>query len=285
MLYREFETQDQLDAQYNVGERNDDSDAYADFYVEESRKARADLDVHRDVSFGPTVPERLDVFPAAESNAPVLLFIHGGYWHSRHAEDFSFVARGPVSEGVTTVVMNYALCPAVPFSEVVRQARAALVWTHENIAAYGGDPDRLFVSGHSAGGHLTGCLLTTDWEDDYGKPADVVEGACAISGLYDLDPFPYTWLQPKLQLTWREVRDHSPIRHIPDSAPPLVVTYGENEPAELRRQSEDFLAAWRDHGLDGRSLPQPEADHYSAIEGFLDPESRLCAGILDLIEE
>jgi arylformamidase len=285
VLYREFETQAALDAQYNVSENVEDATEYAEFYTEKSRAVRADLDCHLDVSFGPTVAERLDVFPADRPNAPILLFIHGGYWHSRTAEEFDFVARGPVSAGVTTVVMNYALCPTVSIDELVRQTRAAVVWLADHAAEFGADGDRIHVAGHSAGGHLTGMLLTTDWEEKYGQSTDIIEGACTISGLFDLEPFPYTWLQPKLQLTWDEVRRNSPIRHLPAEAPPLLVSYGAEEPAELRRQSADFLTTWQQAGLDGSRLPQPGANHYTAIEGFLDADSRLCSAILDQIED
>ena len=111
-----------------------------------------------------------------------------------------------------------------------------------------------------------------------------MKGTTPISGLFDLAPFPYTYLQPKLQLTWGEVLRNSPILHVPDAsdrAPPLLVTYGEDETAELRRQSEDFLAAWRERGLEGRLLPQPGKNHFTAIDGFLDASSPLCAAILE----
>lgn len=285
MLYRDFETQEELDAQYNVGEAVEDYERYAEFYVEESERAREDLACHLDVPFGPTTAEHLDVFPADDPDAPVVLFIHGGYWRSLSSKEFSFVARGPVSAGVTTVVMNYALCPEVTIEEIVRQCRAAVAWLSENAGRYNGDSDRLCVSGHSAGGHLTAMLLATDWAGRYGLPADVITGACSISGLFDLEPFPHTWLQPKLQLTWRDIQRNSPIRRIPEEAPPLVVTYGDEEPAELRRQSEAYLAAWREAGLDGRRLRQPDANHFTAIEGFLDEDSPLCRAVLDLVEE
>lgn len=285
MLYRDFETQEELDAQYDVGSAVDDYERYAEFYVERSRETREELDCHLDVSFGPTMAEHLDVFPADRPDAPVLLFIHGGYWRRLSSKEFSFVAQGPVSRGVTTVVMNYALCPEVTVGEIVRQCRAVVAWLSDNAEQYGGDSDRLYVAGHSAGGHLTAMLLVTEWAERYGLSPDVIEGACAISGLFDLEPFPYTWLQPKLQLTWRDIQRNSPIRHVPDSAPPLVVTYGDEEPLELRRQSEDFLSAWREGGLDGRYLQQPDANHFTAIEGFLDAESPLCRALLDLVEE
>ncbi|PSP84734.1 esterase [Halobacteriales archaeon QS_1_68_17] len=282
MLYRDFETQAELDEQYDVESAVDDFGEYAAFFVEQSERAREDLDCDLDVPYGPTLAEHVDVFPADDPDAPMLLYIHGGYWHSLSSKEFSFVARGPVSAGVTTVVLNYALCPHVTIDEIVRQSRAAVAWLHDE-ADYG-DADRIHVAGHSAGGHLTAMLLATDWEDEYGLPADVIEGACSISGLFDLEPFPYTWLQPKLQLTWGQVRRNSPIRHIPDDAPPLIVTYGDDEPGEMCRQSDDFLEAWREHGLDGTYLPQPGDNHFTAIEGFLDAESPLCEAIFEQME-
>ncbi len=281
MLYRRFSTQEELDVQYNLRESVPDFPYYAEFFVEQSQKTREQLDCRLDVPFGPTLAEHLDIFLGAQPEAPILIFIHGGFWHTFSSKEFSFVANGPVSAGVTTVVINYALCPKVSIEELVRQSRAAVAWLYNNAEVFGGDRTRIYVSGHSAGGHLMAMLALTDWEGDYGLPADVIKGGCAISGLFDLRPFPYTYLQPKLQLTWGEVLRNSPLLHVPDEAPPLLVTYGDEETPEMRRQSNDFLDAWRSRGLRVEYLPQPGKDHFSAIDGFLDARSGLCAAILE----
>jgi len=285
VLYRDFETQEELDEQYKVADTVDDFEIYKQFYIETSRDVREELDSYLDVSFGPSLAEHVDIFPADEPDAPVLVFIHGGYWHSLTSKDFSFVARGPVSAGITTVVLNYELAPKVTIDEIVRQSRAAVVWIDDNISNYGGDRSQIYVAGHSAGGHLTGMLLATDWEDDYGRSPGIVKGATAISGLFDLEPFPYTWLQPKLQLTWGQVRRNSPLRHIPDSAPPLIITYGEQEPSEMQRQSDAFLKQWRDAGHEGKHVVQSGDDHFSAIDGFLDTNSPLLSSIFEQIDQ
>lgn len=279
-LYRDFATQEELDAQYDLSKVFPEAaDRYAAFCWRESERARADLEHRPGVPFGPTLAERVDVYPAGE-DAPVLIYVHGGFWALRTSEEFGFVARGPASRGVATVVTNYALCPAVTIDEVVRQTRAAVAWAYKNARAFGGDPERIHVAGHSAGGHLVGMLLATDWEGDYGLPAGIIKGATAISGLYDLEPFPYTFLQPKVQLTWDQVRRNSPILRLPDAAPPLLVVYGADETGEFKRQSEDFLAAWQGEGLDGGRLILSGKDHYDVIDGFLDAGSPLLSEIL-----
>jgi arylformamidase len=280
VLYRNFATQEELDAQYDLERTVPDASLYTELYEKESEKVRAEMEHRLDVSFGPTLVEHLDLYPAPYGDAPILIYLHGGYWRRFGSKEFGFVARGPASKGVTTAVVNYALCPHVTIDEIVRQARSALVWVYKNAVSFGGDPERLHVAGHSAGGHLTAMLLATDWEGDYGLPGDVIKGACAISGLFDLAPFPYTFLQPKLQLTWDQVLRNSPILNLPDGAPPLLVTYGGDETPELRRQSDDFFAAWKAKGLPGDLLPLSGKNHYDVIDGFLEAESPLCSAIL-----
>ena len=273
-LYRRFTSQDELDAEYDTSRASPGAAARLEAFMTDSARARAELDCRLDVPYGPTHAERLDLFPAGPG-APLLVFLRGGYWRSRSAKDFSFVARGPVTAGIGVAVVEYALCPLVSVSEIVRQCRAAVAWLH------GQGYEDIHVAGHSAGGHLVGMLLATDWEAEWrAVPADVIRSACAVSGLFDLAPFPYTWLQPALQLTLDEVMRLSPLHHLPARAGRLLVSYGGRESAELRRQSEDFLAAWTAKGLPGEHLEQPDADHYTAIAGFGDPDSALCRAMV-----
>ena len=281
MLYKGFATQEELDAQYNLKMMYPEAAAhYEAFCDRESEKARSELTHHLDVPFGPTLAEHVDLYPAGE-NAPVLVYVHGGFWCLRTSKEFGFVARGPVSRGVATVVTNYDLCPRVTIDEILRQTRAAMAWVYKNAASFGGDAGRIHVAGHSAGGHLVAMLLATDWEGEYGLPADIIKGATAVSGLYDLAPFPFTFLQPQVQLGWDQVLRNSPLLHLPDAPPPLLVAYGEDETDEFKRQSDEYLYAWRANGHRAEHLILPGKNHYDVIDGFLDAESALCSTILE----
>ncbi len=283
MLYRNFATQAELDAEYNAQQSVPDFKAFAERYIQLSQQTRQELECKLGIKYGPGLAEYLDIFPAARPDAPVLLYFHGGYWRLFSSREFSFVAQGPVSAGVTTIVVNYALCPQVSLDEIVRQSRAAVAWVYENARSFGGDPARLFVCGHSAGGQLTAMLLSTDWGTTYDLPANTLAGGCAISGLFDLQPFPHTFLQPVLQLSPAEVERNSPLFHIPDQAAPLIVSYGSLETAEFQRQSRDFLVAWRAKGLEGRELPLTGKHHFNVIDGFERADSPLCQALLKLI--
>jgi len=280
VLYRDFATQEELDAQYDLTRTVPDVEVYSEFYMRESEALRAEREHLRGVRFGPTLAEYVDIYPAGE-NAPVLVYVHGGYWSRRTAEEFGFVARGPGDRGVATVVTNYALCPAVTMDEIVRQTRAAVAWTYHNARSFGGDPGRIHLAGHSAGAHLVAMTLTTDWEGDYGLPRGFIRSATVVSGIFDLAPLPYTFLQPKLQLTWDAVLRNSPALHLPATAPPLLATYGSLEPPELARQTEDFVSAWREHGLGAESVVLEGKNHYDVVDGFLDPESPLLSRVLE----
>lgn len=278
-LYRDFETQEAIDAEYDVEQSVPDFMIYAEQFVAESAKARDTLSCKLGVRFGPTLDERLDIFPAADRNAPILVFIHGGYWRLLTSSEFSFVARGLVQRGITVVVTNYSLCPAVTINEITRQSRAALAWLCNTELEFNGDRERIFVSGHSAGGQQTAMLLGTDWVGDYGLPADIISGGIAISGVFDLQPLRYSFVQPKLLLTHDVIQRESPLFHIPAVAPPLLVSVGGEEPGEFRRQSRDYYEAWTNAGLGGEYWEQAGKNHFTAIEGFLDPASELCERI------
>jgi arylformamidase len=278
-LYREFTDQESLDAAYDPSRTAADAAGVIAAWQARSAEAVERLDGLLDTRYGPTLAEHLDIYPAG-SGAPVHLFIHGGYWRRFSARDFAWVAEPLVARGVAAVIVNYALCPAVSLVEIVRQVRAAVAWCHLHAERFGGDPARLSLSGHSAGGHLVAMALATDWPGTYGLPATLVGRALVLSGLFDLRPFPYTYLQPALQLTTAHVLDASPIDLAPSAATPLTVAVGALESDEFRRQSRDFVAAWHTFGMPCHYAELADVDHFTALDRLFARESPLLDDVL-----
>jgi arylformamidase len=281
-LYREFTTQAQIDAQYNAAASLPDARAYMQHYVERSRFARETLPCELDLRYGATLDETLDIFPAAQPCAPVFVFMHGGYWRALGSKDFSCVALGLRALGISTVVVNYSLCPKVSLDEITRQARAAVAWVLRHIQAHGGDPVRVAVGGHSAGAQLAAMCLQCAWEADYGLASDPLTGALLVSGLYDLAPLRYSYLQPQIQLDEGLVRRNSPLFGVRSSPTPALITWGARESSEFARQSSAFHAAWQGIGNRSELLAQADMNHFSAIYGFEDACSALCRWLAEL---
>jgi arylformamidase len=257
---------------------------YAEYiarYPAESARTRDTLPSRLDLRYGPNPGETLDLFlPEGHGPWPVHVFVHGGYWRSLDKQDFSFVARAFQPAGVLVAVINYALIPTVGMDELVRQVRASVVWLHRNAAALGGDPDRLTVSGHSAGGHLVAMLMSTDWHRFAGLPDDVVKAGCGISGLYDLEPIRLCYLNETLGLSAEAARRNSPVHLVPATAGRLLLPLGASEGDEYHRQTESLAAAWRRRGLAVEVMDLAGHDHFSIITELGNPGTPLSREIL-----
>jgi arylformamidase len=265
-----------LDREYNNSGKIPNAAEYLAWYPGESARTRETLPARLDLRYGPQPGETLDLFlPESPGPWPVHVFVHGGYWRSLDKQDFSFVARGLQPAAVLVAVVNYALIPTVDMDELVRQVRASVAWLHRNVAALGGDPDNITVSGHSAGGHITAMLMSTDWPAFAGLPADVVKAGCGISGLYDLEPIRLSYLNEVLKLTPETARHNSPVHYPPARSGPLLLAVGGLEGPEYHRQGEELAAVWRTRRLPCQALDMPSHNHFSILAELEDPGTTL----------
>ncbi len=263
-----------LDAAYNntaaVGQAA--RDRHVAGWAARSDAMRATAPARIDLAYGDGPRQRLDVFSCRAPGAPTLVYVHGGYWQMNDKEPYAFLGEGLLAAGFHMALVEYTLAPAARLDQIVAEVRRAVGWVIDHAATLGGDPARVFVSGHSAGGHLTAMAM-----DD-----PRVAGGIAISGIYDLEPIRLNYLNDKLGLDAPEALRNSPIRHLPPRAAPLVVTVGLGELPELVRQSEEYAAAWRARGLPGRYLPLAGHDHFSILEELARPGGAILTALTEL---
>ena len=274
-----------LDAQYNNRARVPDHAAVLARWAQASALARsgaagAQLDVRYGDSLVGGMPdganETLDIFPAAQPNAPVLVFIHGGYWRGLDKADHSFIAPAFNADGAAVVVPNYALCPAVSIEHITLQMAAAVAWVWRHAAVFGGDPSRIALVGHSAGGHLATMLLCCRWKelaDDL--PAQPVSGALSLSGLYDLEPLRHTpMLQADLRLTPSSVARLSPAFFPRPKGAKLYAAVGLDESDEFLRQNMLIRDVWGPTAVPVCETV-PGSNHFTVLNQLADPRSRV----------
>ena len=247
-------------------------------WTQDSATIRQSVECKLDVAYGRGDKEKLDIFPCATSSkaAPVLIFIHGGYWRSLDKVDQSFLAPAFTKEGSCVVIPNYSLCPAVTVSDIVLQLVKAVAWVYKNIDQYGGDPKRIIVAGHSAGGHLVAMLLSCLWSKfDKTLPNDVVKNALSISGLFEMEtPMHSPYLQDSLHLTVAEVKRISPAWMPAPKQGRLYSVVGGDESPEFLRHNQLIQDAW------GKSTVPvceqlPGLNHFTVLESLCQTESRL----------
>lgn len=266
-----------LTAQYDNRARVPEHPRFLGRWAEDSARVRAERRCTLDIAYGDGPAERLDVFHPARgaAPAPVFVFIHGGWWRALDKADHSFVAPALTDAGALVIVPNYALCPGVGIDAIVLQMARAVAWAWRHAAAHGGDPARIVVGGHSAGGHLAAMLLTCRWPQlAPDLPPALLRAGLAISGVFDLEPLRQApFLQKDLRLTPAWTRRLSPVR-LPAPGAPLLAVDGGDESGEFHRQREAIRAAWG-----AAAVPVCESiagtHHFSVLDELARPGSRL----------
>jgi arylformamidase len=246
-------------------------------------RARTRLGEPLRLAYGPSEFEKLDVYKSKVANAPINVYIHGGAWRNGRSADFAFLAEMVVDAGAHSVILDFANIDNVGgnLMTMAKQVRSAVAWVYKNADKFGGDPNRLYVSGHSSGGHLTGCVATTDWEKDFGLPKDVLKGGVLASGMYDLKPVRLSKRSKYVNFTDEIEQELSAIRHLDRLNCPVVVAWGTQETPEFQRQGRDFAAAVKAAGKPITVLIGEGYNHFEIQETLANPYGLIGRALLE----
>ncbi len=230
------------------------------------------------MAYGGGEDEKLDIFapvkapPAA--GAPIHMFIHGGAWRGGRKEMYSFPATTFVENGAIYIAIGFSSIPKVRLPDMAHQIRSAIAWAHKNAKSFGGDPARLFISGHSSGGHLCGVALVTDWSR-YGAPANTVKAGLSVSGMYELDPVMLSARSSYVKISSEEKAALSALRQLDRIACPVTLAYGDGESPEFKRQSRTMAAALKAKGKASELIEVKGVNHFEIIETLGKPDGAL----------
>ncbi len=280
-LYAQYNNRAMVAADIREAHRQEQA-RRTDAFVAESGRAELDL------AYGVSPRERLDLFlPQGDpqgDDAPLLAYIHGGYWQWNDKEPFAFLAGRIVPAGAAFANIEYTLCPAVSLTELTDQVRRAMAFLWREARRFGIDRNRIVVCGHSAGGHLTAMMMATDWPAfGDGLPAGLVAAGLPISGIYDLEPVRLTPLNDAVRMDAAEARALSPAFAVPPTRAPMVVVAGGAESDEFVRQAQSFADAWGAHGVTAEVIVPDGLDHFTVLDTLAEPGHPVCAAALRLL--
>jgi len=265
-----------LEYQYNNMARRPDAPELLQHLSELSEVYRGQADATLDCVYGDGERERLDIFRCGKTDAPVLIYIHGGYWQRGDKSIYSYIAEAFNNTGVDVAIIGYPLCPEVSMTALMDSIRKALAWLFRNATDLGICADRINLSGHSAGGHLTAMAMTTAWpeySDDL--PPDLLKSAMPISGLYLLQPLLPTTISEALHLTDDETTELSPALLQAAHTAPLLTIVGGAETPEFFRQADSLMEAWSKPGFIIDKHIEPDADHFDVVARLASVESEI----------
>ncbi|MGO1075009.1 alpha/beta hydrolase [Inquilinus sp. CA228] len=237
----------------------------------------------RTAQYGPDADDLIDVFaPANTKAAPVLVFLHGGAWTRNTREDVSYPAPTFVTRGAAYAAPDFGSLKTLTLPQMVENCRQAVEWTVKNAAGFGGDPNRVYVAGHSSGAHLAACVIMTDWTQR-GLPADAVKGGFLMSGMYDLYPVLLSSRSGYLHLTGAEEAEFSPMRHLDRIGCPIAVASADQDSPEFKRQSDVFAEALRGMGRLASRTVAFDANHFQEPERLKDPDTEVSQAAFKLM--
>lgn len=265
--------QDELDLAYDQGPWAPNMAAVFDRMQQKGALALTRLGSPERYSYGPSAIEGLDLYRTNAENAPVLIDIHGGTWRFGDAALSAYMAETYVDAGTHFIAVDFTnvIETGGDLVPLVQQVRKSVAWVYDNAASFGGDPDRIYVSGHSSGGHLAGVLVTTDWQQEFDLPRDLVKGGILVSGMYDLYPVSLSARREYVSMDDEIIETLSPQRNLDKLAAPLTVAYGTRETPEFQRQSREFAAAVAGANKPVSLVAADGCNHFESMEDMGNP--------------
>jgi len=273
--------QQQLDDAYDQIVYAPNRDQVGKRRVANSKNTRALLGMPERVAYGPSEIEKLDIYRASQSNAPVNVFVHGGAWSANQGADYAFLAEPFVNAGAHYVILDFTNVDEAGGSlfPMVEQVRRAVAWVFRNARSFGGDPTRLYLTSHSSGSHLAGCVVTHDWRKE-NLPLDILKGATLSSGMYDLKPVRLSKRSKYVRFTDEMEEALSSQRHIEKLHTPLILAHGTYETPEFQRQTRDFYAAVKAAGKPVELILGEGYNHFEMLETLGNPYGLLGRAVL-----
>ncbi len=265
--------QKELDDAYDQSVYAPNRDQMSKRRASNSELVRERLGAPKRVAYGATPHEMLDIYPTPIGNAPVAVFVHGGAWRGSYAKDSAYGAETFVRAGAHFLVLDFinVIESGGDLMPMIEQVRGGVAWAVKNAASFGGDPNRIYVTGHSSGAHLGGCVLITDWEKDFGLPRDTVKGATLCSGMYDLKPARLSKRSDYVKFTDAVEDALSTQRHLDRINCPVTVLHGTLETPEFQRQTREFAAALKAAGKPVRFIVSEGYNHFEIGETLNNP--------------
>lgn len=275
-VYKQYH-QEELDRQYNNRLNAPDFDHHLQEWERRSREAEHTYPHHKDISYGELAEEKLDIFPSQKPGSKTLVFIHGGYWHRHTRADFHMLAEAFHRYDITIVLVGYQVMPAFSMDQLVQSCRKAVSWVQQHIGKYNGDPQQVYIAGHSAGAHLTAMVAADPLRSS-------IQGICAISGLYDLIPIQLSYVNAIIQLDEATAARNSPVNVQPLPGCRIVLAVGDDETDEYHAQSRGLFEKWSSPANPCELLEVPGCNHFSVLTSVLDNSSVLHLAIRRLMQ-